>query len=91
MIIVAGAQFVSDMSDVKDGDQTATFKIQNFKHRDMITINVDVDDTTGIMHPSVEGNEINGATLRVTTPSSENVATFDQLAEAETKRTTCIS
>lgn len=91
LIVVSGQQFVSSMSKVEDGDQKVTLEIQDFQHRDLIIINVDVDDTTGIVHPSVEGGEIVGASLRVTTPSSENVATFNQMAEAETDRTTCIS
>lgn len=89
--IVSGQEFVQDVTDVKDGDNLVTFKFINFHHGDRITFNVDVDDTTGIVHPSVSGAEISGARLHVITPTIESEGLFDENGVAETDRTTCIS
>lgn len=89
--VVSGQEFVVDVSDVQDGDNKVTFKFANFQHGDRITFNVDVDDTTGISHPSVSGSEIAGARLHVITPTIESEGFFDSNAVAETDRTTCIS
>lgn len=91
LTVVSGQEFVVNVTDVKDGDKLVTFTFANFQHGDRITFNVDVDDTTGISHPSVSGSEIAGARLHVITPTMESEGWFDQNAVAETDRTTCIS
>ena len=89
--IVGGEAFVKNITDVKDGDNKVTIEFVNFKHGDRIHFNVDVDDTSGTYHPSVSGLEIQGASLNVITPTSENNGAFDANAVAETDRTSCIS
>lgn len=91
LTIVGGEAFVKNVTDVKDGDNKVTIEFVNFKHGDRIHFNVDVDDTSGAYHPSVSGLEIQGASLNVITPTTENDGAFDANAVAETDRTSCIS
>lgn len=91
LTIVSGEQFVKQMTEVKDGDNRFELEFVNFEHGDTIAFNVDVDDTAGLMHPSVSGLEIEGASINVITPSIESDGAFDANAVAETDRTTCMS
>jgi len=89
--VVYGKQFVTSLTDVKDGEQVMVLEFKDFGHGDRITLNVDMDDTLGAYHPSVAGSEIEGGSINVITPAIESNGSFDNNAVAETDRSTCIS
>lgn len=61
--MTSGADKLSAVPSVMDGDQTIAFNLAGFGPGDAIAFTIDVDDTLGAREITVTGSEMDGAVL----------------------------
>lgn len=80
--IVAGAQSLSAVPTVKDGDTGLAMQVTRLAPGDRIVFTIDVDDTIDQRESIVSNAEIEGATVRLLFGGTSYSATFTGQADA---------
>jgi hypothetical protein len=79
--VTEGADLLTSLPTISDGDQTATLLINNLDSAQRIAFTIDVDDTNGVREITVSDGEINGTTASLITASDRVSSVFDTKAE----------
>lgn len=90
-VVVAGADALNRLPQVKDGDSAITLEMNSLAAGQSIDFTIDVDDTAGARETTVNGSEIAGATIRATLDGVQSSGTFDTSATAIAKMALCQS
>ena len=91
---VAGAEMLTNISPVNDGDTKITLTVSGLKPNQSIAFTIDVDDTLRNSERGqiqVSGSEIAGATVSVATTATQEIAAFDTTSSALIKTVNCTS
>ncbi|MEM6467209.1 MAG: aggregation factor core [Pseudomonadota bacterium] len=92
--LVAGAELVRTISDVKDGDAVVSLELDPLAPRAQVAFTVDVDDTAPVSNLGqirVSGGEIAGATARLRSESGPVQAIFSDNADLSLPLAPCLS
>ncbi|MBS9718987.1 aggregation factor core [Pseudohalocynthiibacter aestuariivivens] len=89
--VTEGADFLTSLPTISDGDQTATLLINNLDPAQRIAFTIDVDDTNGVREITVSDSEINGATATLITARDRVSSVFDTKAELVLPTAACLS
>ena len=90
--IVEGAQHLSAIPQVRDGQNQLAFDLKALPSGARIAFTIDVDDTIGQREITVSGSELQGSALLVTDAGFEAApAVFDANARATLKTPDCLS
>ena len=89
--LVSGADALSKLPDVVDGDTAVTLKISELGPNQRLAFTIDVDDTAGRREITVSGSEISGAVISVADGLTTNSATFDATRTALVTTARCTS
>lgn len=89
--VVAGADMVLSLSDVADGDQNLTVTLDDMAVNAQVALTVDLDDTGGGREITVNGSEIAGAMVRVSTDQALGEGVFDDSGLARVVLASCTS
>ena len=85
--LVSGADHVSALPQVKDGDRALALKLQGLGPGQRVVFTIDVDDTAGASETIVSGSEIKGARVLAGNASG----TFGTDNTARIKMSACTS
>ena len=89
--VVSGADVLRSVPEVRDGDNTIVFDVQNFMPGDEIAFTIDVDDTAGAREITVDQSEIMGAAVVLHQSHKRTKARFEAGAAATVPLTSCPS
>ena len=89
--VVAGADALTSLPKVADGDSAVTLDIKSLGVGQAIAFTIDVDDTGGGREITVNGSEISGATVKASFEGTQTMGTFDSSAKANTPTAACQS
>jgi hypothetical protein len=90
-VLVAGENVVSAVPDVRDGDTVLTMGLKQLIADQSVAFTIDVDDTTGGREITVNGAEISGAKVTLTTHDTEFSGVFSDQASALIETPACTS
>ncbi len=82
---------VSAVPDVRDGDTVLTMGLKQLIADQPVAFTIDVDDTTGGREITVNGAEISGAKVTLTTHDTEYSGVFSDQASALIETPACTS
>ncbi len=80
--LVAGAETVSTLPDVSDGDTSVTLALAGLSSAQTVAFTIDVDDTINAREITVTDSEIQGATIEVLQGTAGAQAVFGENATA---------
>lgn len=89
--MVSGAQALSGLPQVSDGDTSITLPVTSLAPMGQIVFTIDVDDTIGAREITVSGAEISGAQVRIVQSGTAYTAPFTEKAEASLPLPVCTS
>lgn len=92
--LVAGADYISGLPQVKDGDQQLTLTLADLPGQATVAFTIDVDDTlerSSNGQIMINGSEISGARVEISGAGLTTDASFDQTARADISANTCLT
>lgn len=89
--VVAGADLMVALSEVRDGDQTLTVTLRDLAVGGQVALTVDLDDTGGGREITVSGSEIAGAMVTVSGDTAMGQGAFDETGQARVILASCTS
>ena len=92
--LVEGADLVTGVPTVRDGDARLTLSLQDLPAQASVAFTIDVDDTLARSSNGqimVSGSEIAGARVTLTGATLSGAANFDQSATASISLNTCLT
>jgi hypothetical protein len=89
--VTQGADLLTGLPTITDGDQTATLMMTGLAPGQKIAFTIDVDDTQGAREITVSGSEIKGATVSLTANGQQVSADLGADAEAVLATAACTS
>lgn len=90
-VLIAGADRVTTLPKVSDGDTSVTLDLDGLAQAQSVAFTIDVDDTVGTREITVSGSEIAGALLRITAAGTTREAAFGTDARATLPTAACLS
>jgi len=91
LVMVAGQELLRDTPMVKDGDSAIMFDLDGLGVGAQLAFTIDVDDTGGGREITVNGAEIQGASVTVTFGETALTGVFDDTARAVIATAPCTS
>ncbi len=89
--LVAGADLLREVPVILDGDASITLPLRGLGVGQSVAFTIDVDDTGGGREITVNGSEIEGASLRAELEGETQTGTFTDAALATVKTAACTS
>lgn len=89
--LVAGAERVTAVPQVVDGDNQLSLEVDGMVPGDQIAFTIDLDDTIGAREITVSGSEIAGAVAQLTIDGQTLSGQFDETATAVIAYSGCLS
>ena len=89
--LVAGADVVTGVTEVSDGDTQMTLMLAPMEMGGEVAFTIDLDDTVGSREITVNGSEIAGAMVRVSSDDALAEGMFDDTGTAQVILPTCLS
>lgn len=89
--LVSGAEVVTVLPDVKDGDTALSLDVQTLVPGSSVSFTIDLDDTIGAREITVSGSEIAGAETRLSVGEDTVVGVFGSDATATLEVDGCLS
>lgn len=87
--ITDGKQYLTQIPQVVDGDQSVALEVNDFSTDSVISFTIDVDDTIGQREITVSNSEISGAQIRLEGEGTMLQANFGPSARAEIADSVC--
>lgn len=87
----AGGDFVLSHDKVADGDQSLSLTLKSMPNQTEIGFTIDLDDTLGGREITVNGSEIVGAQVKLTSDTQTVTGTFDAAGRAVISLADCTS
>jgi hypothetical protein len=89
--VTQGADFLTNLPMISDGDQTANLSIATLGATQKIEFTIDVDDTAGARAITVSNDEMNGASVSLEVGGERVSASLGATKEALLKTASCTS
>ena len=87
--IVSGASALASVPKVKDGDNRIVFNVKRLNAGEEFAFTIDVDDTTGGREITVNGSEISGASVKLSSAKHTGSGRFGSNAKSTFKMEGC--